>query len=102
MAGNCTNYTKIDMMRINFKQVVKKGCVNMKKNQHITQREDGKWQVKGEGNEKATRITDTQKEAINIGREIARNQESELLIHGENGKIREKNSYGNDPYPPKG
>jgi hypothetical protein len=51
MAGNCTNFTKIDMMRINFKQVVKKGCVNMKKNQHITQREDGKWQVKGEGNE---------------------------------------------------
>jgi hypothetical protein len=34
--------------------------------------------------------------------EIAQNQQSELLIHGENGRIREKNSYGNDPYPPKG
>jgi hypothetical protein len=24
------------------------------------------------------------------------------LIHGEDGRIRERNSYGNDPYPPKG
>lgn len=32
----------------------------------------------------------TQKEAINKAREIAINQKSEVLIHGENGKIREK------------
>ena len=45
---------------------------------------------------------DTQKEAIAKAREIAINQKSELFIHGENGRIRERNSYGNDPYPPKG
>jgi len=60
------------------------------------------WDVKGEGNSKATRHTDTQQEAIRIAREIAKNQESELLIHGRDGKIRERNSYGDDPYPPKG
>lgn len=69
-------------------------------NQHVTPKKD-KWQVKGEGNSKTTRIVDTQKEAISIAKSIAKNQESELIIHGENGRIREKNSYGNDPCPPK-
>lgn len=73
----------------------------MKKNQHIVKHPDG-WAVKGEGNTKATFVTKTQKESIDRGREIARNQESELLIHGQDGKIRDRDSYGNDPYPPKG
>jgi hypothetical protein len=72
-----------------------------KKNQHIVPHGDD-WAVKGAGNSKATSVHPTQVEAINRGREIAQNQKSELLIHGQNGRIREKNSYGNDPYPPKG
>ncbi len=74
----------------------------MGKNQHVTHRQDGNWQVKGEGNNKATIITKTQKEAINYARNIAINQKSEVVIHRMNGKIRDKNSYGNDPFPPKG
>lgn len=74
----------------------------MGKNQHVTHRQDGNWQVKGEGNNKATNITKTQKEAINYARNIAINQKSEVVIHRMNGKIRDKNSYGNDPFPPKG
>lgn len=58
--------------------------------------------VKGAGNSRATVRTETQKEAIDIARDIARNQESELFIHGENGRIRERDSHGHDPYPPKG
>lgn len=73
----------------------------MGKNQHVVPK-DGKWQVIGEGNEKATATFSTQAEAIEKAREIAINQESEVVIHGKDGKIREKNSYGNDPYPPKG
>lgn len=73
----------------------------MKKNQHVVPSGD-QWAVKGEGNSKNTRITQTQREAIEIAREIARNQQSELLIHGKNGQIRERDSYGNDPFPPKG
>lgn len=72
-----------------------------KKNQHIVPHEDG-WAVRGEGNQRVTSIHDTQQEAIRAGRDIARNQSSELLIHGENGRIRERNSYGDDPFPPKG
>lgn len=71
------------------------------KNQHVVSHPDG-WAVCGEGNEKATSVHPTQREAIEVARDIARNQQSELLIHGENGQIRERNSYGNDPYPPKG
>ena len=74
----------------------------MGKNQHVTPHPDGGWQVKGEGNSSATVRTDTQAEAIAVAREIARNQESELFIHGMNGRIRERDSYGNDEYPPEG
>jgi uncharacterized protein YdaT len=75
--------------------------LKMGKNQHVVPHAD-KWAVKGEGNSKSTKIAATQKEAVSYAREIARNQKSELLIHGKDGKIRERDSYGNDPYPPKG
>lgn len=72
----------------------------MSKNQHVVPN-NGKWAVKGEGNIKNTAVTNTQSQAIGIAKEIARNQESELFIHNRHGQIRERNSYGNDPYPPK-
>jgi uncharacterized protein YdaT len=73
----------------------------MKKNQHVVPHENG-WAVKGAGNSKATIVVHTQKEAIEVARQVAQNQKSELVIHGTDGQIREKNSYGNDNYPPKG
>mgnify|MGYP000900368465 CR=1 FL=1 len=74
----------------------------MGKNQHVTPHAGGGWQVKGEGNSKATKVTPTQTKAKEIAKTIAKNQKSEVFIHGENGRIRERNSYGNDPFPPKG
>jgi uncharacterized protein YdaT len=72
----------------------------MGKNQHVVKHQDG-WAVKGAGNEKATKVTQTQGQAIEKAREIAKNQKSEVVIHGKNGQIRDKDSYGNDPNPPK-
>ncbi len=72
------------------------------KNQHVTPHPNGGWQVKGAGNSRATARTQTQADAIKVARSIAINNNSEVVIHGQNGRIREKNSYGNDPYPPKG
>lgn len=70
------------------------------KNQHVVPK--GKdWAIKGEGNEKATKIVATQAEAIKIARGIAINQKSEVVIHRPDGTIRDKDSYGNDPYPPR-
>lgn len=74
----------------------------MGKNQHVTRHPDGGWQVKGAGNSRATVRTETQAQAIEKGRTIAKHQRSELCVHGKDGKIREKNSYGHDPFPPKG
>jgi len=73
----------------------------MKKNQHVVPH-NNQWGVRGAGNSKVTSTHPTQKQAINAAKSIAKNQNSELLIHGKNGQIRERNSYGNDPYPPKG
>ena len=71
-------------------------------NQHVTPHPAGGWQVKGEGNSKATVRTSTQKEAIDRARAISRNQGSELVIHRLNGMIRDKDSHGRDPFPPRG
>jgi hypothetical protein len=40
---------------------------------------------------------ETQKEAIKEGRGLAKDQNSELVIHGQDGHIREKDSHGTDP-----
>lgn len=73
----------------------------MGKNVHITPRSIG-WAVKTAGAERAATIVPTQAAAAAIGRQLAINRSSELLIHGRNGQIREKNSYGNDPESSKG
>ena len=70
-------------------------------NQHVVPH-GNQWAVKGAGNSKATSVHRTQRDAIDAGRGIARNQKSELVIHRPNGQIRDKDSHGNDPFPPKG
>lgn len=73
----------------------------MGKNVHVVKRGDN-WSVVTVGSQKAVKITNTQKEAVDRGKSLAQNQKSELVIHGANGRIREKNSYGIDKNPPKG
>jgi Uncharacterized protein conserved in bacteria (DUF2188) len=71
------------------------------KNQHVVPHPQG-WAVKSEGASKASSVHRTQKEAISQGRGVAHNQSSELFIHGRDGRIRERDSQGNDPHPPPG
>jgi len=73
-----------------------------KKSVHVTPHPDGGHQVKTGGAGRAYRRTETQAEAIQIGRQLAINQATELKIHGMDGRIRESNSYGNDPRDIKG
>ncbi|HUG60438.1 MAG TPA: DUF2188 domain-containing protein [Methylomirabilota bacterium] len=72
-----------------------------RKAQHVVPH-DGGWSVRKSGASRATSTHRTQAEAIDAATEIARNQKTELYIHGADGRIRERNSYGNDPHPPKG
>jgi hypothetical protein len=72
----------------------------MGKNQHVVKRPNG-WGVKGEGNARDTSHHMTQQQAIDKAREIAINQGSELVIHRPDGRIRDRDSFGNDPCPPR-
>lgn len=59
---------------------------------HITKRkEDGKWQVKFGGGEKAIKLFDTQAEAIAYAKKLAESQDGSISIHKVDGKTRKQN-----------
>ena len=68
---------------------------------HVTPRDDG-WAVFKEGNKKATSVHPTQKQAEDKGRNIARKDKTEFYLHNKQGEIRKRDSYGHDPFPPRG
>ena len=70
--------------------------------QHVVHRNDDTWAVRGEGNTRDTSRHDTQHEAQQRAKEIATNQGGDVITHGLDGKIRARDSYGNDPFPPHG
>ena len=72
-----------------------------KKSQHVVP-QSGRWAVRSTGAARASSVHPTQAEAITAATAIARNNKTELYIHGKDGRIRERNSYGTDPHPPKG
>jgi len=72
-----------------------------KENIWVTQHPDGGWQKKKENSERSSGKFPTQKEAINSAIEQAKKERVEVIIQGEDGKIRSKDSYGNDPCPPR-
>ncbi|MCK4577233.1 MAG: DUF2188 domain-containing protein [Candidatus Marinimicrobia bacterium] len=68
---------------------------------HVVHNPDGGWDVKRGGGEKSSGHFDTKQEAVDAGREISRNQRTEFVIHGRDGKIQQSDSHGNDPLPPR-
>ncbi|HJR57086.1 MAG TPA: DUF2188 domain-containing protein [Rhizomicrobium sp.] len=72
-----------------------------KKGQHVVPTTGG-WSVKKAGSPRATSTHTTQSEAIATATQLARNQKTEVYVHGRDGRIRERNSFGKDPFPPKG
>ena len=71
-----------------------------KRSIHVVPHKRG-WAVKREGSSRAVRVTRTKQEALDIGRKLAKKSKVELVIHNEEGRIIDKDSYGHDPYPPK-
>lgn len=68
----------------------------------VTYNEDGVWKSKVEGSSRAAHSGGTKAEQVKIGREMARERNVEHTIRNLDGKVGEKDSHGNDPYPPKG
>lgn len=71
-----------------------------KKDYHVVPGKSG-WSVKREGNQRASSVHDTQRNAIDAGRKLAQDAKTELVIHRKDGTIRDSDSYGNDPCPPR-
>ncbi len=72
-----------------------------KTSKHVFPNSSGGWSVKTRGATRASRTFDTQVEAIKYGRTAAKISQSELYIHGKDGTIKNKSSYGRDPLVPK-
>lgn len=73
----------------------------MAENVWVVVHADG-WAVKREKAKAASRVFPTQQQAIDYGRSLAQIDKVELLIQGKDGKIRDRDSHGKDPYPPAG
>ena len=72
----------------------------MARNQHVVPHGQ-RWAVRGDGNRRATRVLESQVQALDVARTIARNQGSDVVIHRRDGTLQGKDSYGRDPFPPR-
>ena len=52
---------------------------------HLLKRSDGKWEVKYAGGQKAIKLFDTQKEALDYSKKMAENQDGKVLVHNSKG-----------------
>lgn len=68
---------------------------------HTVPHGDG-WANRREGAGRVSKTFPTKVEAQRAGREAARNEHTEHVIHKQDGTIGEKNSYGGDTFPPRG
>lgn len=64
--------------------------------------EHGEWKNRVQGNQRASSKYDTKAEAQRDGRQMAKDRKTEHIIKKKDGTIGDRNSYGNDPHPPKG
>lgn len=72
-------------------------------NQHrLVHNPDGGWDVKRPGAQRVSVHAETKVEAERLGREISRNQGTEFVVYGLNGRIQRKDSHGPDDFPPRG
>lgn len=76
------------------------GARSSGENLHVVPRVDG-WVVRREGRSRPSSIHSSQSEAIEEARKIAKESSGQLVIHGRDGRIRERDSYGSAPMPPK-
>ena len=72
-----------------------------KKSNHVVPSKGTGWAVKKSGASKASKKFETKVEAVKYAKEISNREKTELYIHKKDGRIQNKNSYGNDPMPPK-
>ena len=68
---------------------------------HVFENTNSKWSVKKSGTEKAIKIFNSREKAIAFAQEKSKSERNDLVIHSKDGRIRSRDSYGSDPFPPK-
>jgi len=73
-----------------------------KRSNHVVpSKKNGGWAVKKAGSSRASKAFSNKSEAVQYARTLSRREKAELYIHGRDGAIQNRNSYGNDPFPPR-
>lgn len=72
-----------------------------KSSHHVVPSPDGGWNVKKAGAERASKRFPTQEKAVTWARDASKATKGELVIHRRDGTIRNKDSHGSDPTPPR-
>lgn len=84
-----------------WEEAERRSCHGQEAPVHTVPHGDG-WANRGEGSDRVSKTFDSKVEAQAAGRRTAQNDKTEHLVHKKDGTIGERNSYGNDPYPPRG
>lgn len=61
----------------------------------------GDWAVKKEGAKDPISVHRTQAAAEEKTKQLAKKAEAEAVYHNKRGEIKDKDSYGSDPFPPR-
>ena len=64
---------------------------------HVVPSKEGRWVVKRSGTTRPSGVFESQSEAISRARDLAKSKNSELVVHGKDGRIRDRMTYGSDP-----
>lgn len=77
--------------------------MSKRKTYHVVPNKQGGWNVKAENASRAASNHETKSEAVERGKELAKNQPlGQIVIHKGDGTIQTEHTYGKDPHPPKG
>ena len=72
-----------------------------RKETHVVPAGEKGWAVRNSGSKRVNAYYETKKDAVAAGRRISKNQGTEFIVHGKDGRIQNPDSHGNDPCPPK-
>ena len=71
-----------------------------KSKQHVVPSQHGGWAVRRSGSSRASRIFLTQHDAVRYAKEVARKEGSDVYVHGVDGTIKQRKTYGLNPVSP--
>ena len=72
-----------------------------KRTTHVIADPNGGWSVKRGGAARASKRFDNQRDAITYARNLCRHEGAEFVLHRRDGTVRNWESYGGDPMPPR-